>query len=420
MAKYPLSYGYQHIDIEISEDFQPDVILPQDPPADFDPLTRVIEALDHPILDHRLESISPSSSAAIAVNDKTRPVPHLYLLPPLLNKLETLGIPSNRITLLVATGTHKPMRMDEIRQLLPKEICDRYRVISHDCDDQNNLVYMGKTQVGTKVWGNKHFLDADVRIVTGNIEPHHFMGFSGGVKSASIGLTGRETINANHSMLLNPASRTGAFETNPMRMDVEEIGRILGVNFALNAILNNQKKIVNVLAGEPYMVMQEGIQISRRICQIPVAHSYDLVLASVGGAPKDINLYQSQKALTHASLITRDGGTVILVAACPEGVGSALLDRFMEGVHSPDEALAKFQRTGFRVGPHKAFQIAREAKRIHIKLISKLKPEDARKLFMEPYNSLEEAFSTTIKALPDKPKIAILPRSTITIPLLNN
>ena len=188
--------------------------------------------------------------------------------------------------------------------------------------DLRDLVQWVKKR-GTPVWVNRRFVEADLRIVVGNIEPHQFQGFSGGVKSAAIGLAGRETVNHNHAMMTDPLAQLGRYDDNPARQDVEEIGRLIGIHVVLNAILNEKKKIMHVVAGEPAAVMEIGIPLSRKVCQVAIAAPFNLVIASPGGHPKDINVYQTQKALAHANLITRDGGMVILAAACPEGSGSA-------------------------------------------------------------------------------------------------
>ena len=198
----------------------------------------------------------------------------------------------------------------------------------------------------------------------GNVEPHQFQGFSGGVKSAAIGLAGRETINHNHARMIDPRAQLGHYADNPARQDVEEIGAMIGVHLALNAVLNGQKQIVHAVAGEPRAVMEAAIPLSRQVSQAPVAAPFDLVIASAGGHPKDLNLYQAQKALAHAALVTRDGGTVIVVAACPEGTGSRSYEAWMQGVGSHEEVFARFEREPFRVGPHKAFLMSRDAARV--------------------------------------------------------
>ncbi|MGD0707960.1 MAG: nickel-dependent lactate racemase, partial [Anaerolineaceae bacterium] len=312
-------------------------------------------------------------------------------------------------------GTHLPLGFEEFTKILPKELVDQYHIESHNCDEIGNMFYLGTTQRQTPVYVNKRFHDMEYKIVVGNIEPHHFAGFSGGMKTAAIGLTGRQTINANHAMLRDPRATIAEYEKNPLRQDVEEIGEKIGVDLAVNAVLNADKQIVKVFAGNPKEVMLAGIPVSRAVCQKAVSRCYDVVIASVGGHPKDINLYQSQKALTHASLLTKDGGTVILVAACPEGSGSRLYETFMEGVQTPDEVFLKFEQEGFSVGPHKAFQIARELKRIHVILVSQMPDKLVKKLLLTPEHNVLDALKQVSPAL-DSVSIVVMPHATNTIP----
>ncbi len=350
MAAYLLPYGHQTLKIELSDACQVDWIEPRYVAPAEDPLRVVRDAVQNPVDGQSLRLYANARSVVIAINDKTRPVPHEYLLPPLLDELGAIGIPDQAIAFLIATGTHVPMQPDEFHRVLPEEIIQRYQVYSHNCDDPEDLAGLGTTTRGTPVWVNKRFFEADLRIVVGNIEPHHFAGFSGGYKTAAIGLAGRTTINPNHAMLVEPEARIAEFENNPLRQDIEEIGDQIGVHFALNAILNGEKKIVRAVFGSPRAVIAQGIPISQEICQVKMPQSadmkpgsttrrYDLVIASVGGAPKDINFYQSQKALTHASLFTRDGGVIILAAECPEGSGNRAYEEFMQDVSSVESSL---------------------------------------------------------------------------------
>ncbi|MDD5371568.1 MAG: nickel-dependent lactate racemase, partial [Anaerolineaceae bacterium] len=366
----------------------------------------------------RLDSYRGVHTAAIAVNDKTRPVPHQFLLPPLLKQLENIGIAPQDIHLVIATGTHLPIPPEEFSCSLPKEIISRYPVSSHDCDAVDGLIELGTTTMGTPVKINRVFMEADLRIVVGNLEPHHFMGFSGGAKSAAIGLAGRNTINTNHAMLLHENAKTGHYEDNPMRQDVEEIGRMIGLQFAVNAILNQEKEIVRVIAGDPSAVMQTGIPYARGICQAAVLGLYDLVIASAGGHPKDINFYQSQKALTHSSLIVRDQGKVILAAACPEGSGSASYERFMDGLGDWRAVLERFRLMGFQVGPHKALQVARIISRIEAILVSKLPPEQVKHWLLRPALDLNSAIAYALSSLPRDSRIAVMPYAVTTVPIL--
>lgn len=441
MSHYRLPYGKAHLDFDLPEEWAPVLLAPKDVPGAADPAAELERALDAPLGGQTLADLvsgrqssvdSPQSlvggqpsaaggrpTAAIAVNDKTRPVPHHLLLPPLLRKLEAAGLAPEQITLIIATGTHLPMPADEFGLVLPPEITERYPVITHDCDAAD-LVSLGKTQRGVEVLASRAYMAADLRIVVGNIEPHQFMGWSGGVKSAAIGLTARTTINANHALMTEPGAELGHYADNPTRQEVEEIGRMMGVDFALNAILNEHKEIVHALAGDPIQVMREGIPLARGICQVEVSDPFDLLIISPGGHPKDINLYQAQKALGHATLVMKPGGTVILAMACPDGTGSRGYDEFMAdpAMNSYEAVLARYKAQGYRLGPHKAWQIARDASRICLITLTDIPAGEARRLLLNPASSPEEALAIARRSLPAVPRVGIMPIANATIPAL--
>jgi lactate racemase len=418
MTQYSLPYGTGQLSFELPAGLSVDLFSPIDVPPAPNPIQEVENALAHPLGDFDFLNFQSAKSVAIAINDKTRPVPHGQLLPPLLEKLSGMGIPDDAIRFIVATGTHPPLQAEEFSAILPDTILRRYAVESHNSEQADLLTLIGYTQNATPIWINRHFFSADLKIVIGNIEPHHFMGFSGGVKSAAIGLAGRQTITTNHAMLVHPDARTGNYSNNPMRQDIEEMGDKIGVHLAVNAILNSHKLIVRVVAGHPRAVMQAGVPLSEEICQVKVPTKYDLVIASPGGHPKDINFYQSQKGLTHASLIAKDGSTIILAAACPEAVGSPSYEDWMQGVSSHADVFQRFQKEGFQVGPHKAFQVAKIASRINLILVSTMPPELVNRLLIEDATDLQAAINSAVQHLPHGAKIAILPNAVGTIPLL--
>ena len=411
-------YGRSHIPLTLPDDVPMDIIEPPVVPPAPDPLAVVRAALDQPLGDFSLPDFSSSKSVSIAVSDKTRPVPHMYLLPPLLERLEALGIQRQAIKLFIAAGTHPPMKPDEFPSILPEAVIERYAVISHDASDSDNLIYLGNTTQGTPVWANKDYTQADLKIAIGNIEPHQFAGFSGGVKSAAIGLAGTETITCNHALMTHPDAKLGAYETNPVRQDVEEIGQKLDIQFAFNAILNQSKQIVHVLFGNPRAVMQAGIPLSRQVCQVRVPSRYSLIVSSPGGHPKDINLYQSQKGLAHASLVTLSGGTIILTAACPEGTGSLHYEEWMPGKDSYQDVFEKFSTESFRIGPHKAYQIARDASKVNFMLYSEMDQDFAKALLLNPITDLQTALDTALTELKPGERVGFLPHASSTIPYI--
>jgi len=418
LTEYQIPYGHGWLSFNLPEWVNPTLVNPNDIPGAANPYTLVEDALLHPVGEVDLKAFHDVGSVAIAISDKTRPVPHRQVLPPLLEYLKKLGIPEQAFQFYIGTGTHPVMAAGELSAILPVEILSRYKVLCHQCDDQEALTNLGRTSRGTPVWVNKQYAQADLRIVVGMIEPHQFQGFSGGVKGAAIGLAGRLTINHNHSMMSEEGSRLGCYERNPARQDVEEIGEIIGVHFALNVILNYRKEIVRVIAGQPREVMVKGVLISREINQVQVEQLFDLVIASPGGHPKDINVYQAQKALAHATLMTRAGGSVILAAACPEGIGSRGHEEFMSRVNSHQEVIDIFQEEGFQVGAHKALQIAQAANNVRIFLVSDMPSEEVRGLLLTPMEDINQAISKVSADLSPGVRVAVMPRASSTIPQL--
>jgi lactate racemase len=418
MSEFRIPYGKTQLTVRLDGSLKAELIAPARVEPAADPVQAVREALGPAVRSVGMGNFAAARSVAIAINDKTRPVPHEVLLPPLLEALEKLGIPSNAITLVVATGLHAPMPESEFAQILPANILAHYRVVSHDAAATANLVSLGNTRLGTPVQVNGLFAQADLRLVVGNLEPHQFMGFSGGVKTAVIGLGGRDTINKNHALMLDPRSDIARYDDNPARQDVEEAGRMIGVHFALNAVINENKQIVRILAGDPHEVMRQGIPFVLQIYQVPVAAPLDLVITSPGGHPKDINLYQAQKALGHAARVTRQGGTIVLVAACPEGTGSRSYEEWVRGMPSHQAVLERFQREGFRIGPHKAFQIARDAAQRRVLFVTQMPPELVEKLLLKRCASLEEALAFGLKDLPRGARIGVMPWANATIPVI--
>lgn len=424
MQTYSLPYGHTKLSIALPDTLDVTVLEPTPVPATADPITILQTALDTPLgevaLSNLIHAAGGEYQVAIALNDKTRPVPHHLILPPLLQHLAALGVPATAITLIIATGTHIPTPAEEFSQVVPPDVLARHRVISHDCD-VDDLVNCGTTSRGTPVWLNRAFAEADVRIVVGNIEPHHFAGFSGGVKSAAIGLAGRATATANHRYLTDARATLARYDDNPLRQDIEDIGRLVDVHFAFNVVMNRHKKIVAAFAGHPLSVMQAAIPFVRRIYEVPVAKPFDVLITSPGGYPKDINLYQAHKAVTPAFYVTRKGGALILLAACEEGIGHVHYARWMKkhAFTSHDAVLETFKREPFQLGPHKAFLFARQASQLQgLWVVSEIVPDDVKRLLLNPA-TVEQALAATIATLPEGARVGIIPYANATIPVLS-
>jgi len=415
-----LPYGTGCLKADLPTGYDLEYVKPRaQQPAD-DPAAIIRDAVYNPL--GAAKPPRAGQTVAIAINDKTRPVPHEHLLPPVLQGLRHAGVRDEDLLFIIATGTHPRMQPAEYSTILPAEFLNRYRVACHNASDQARLTRLGETARGTPVHINSDYLSADYRIVIGNIEPHQFQGFSGGVKSAAIGLAGTETINFNHAMMRDENARLGEFEQNPARQDVEEIGALIGIDFAVNALLNGDKQIIKAFAGDPVAVMRAGIPEARSLYQAPLDAPFDLMVVSPGGHPKDINIYQAQKGMAHAAAVTNDGGTMILCAACPEGSGSSDYEAWMMNppMRSHETVFERFEREGFRVGRHKAFQVSRDAARMHTMLVSDLDDAFVRALLLHPQPDLQTAIDRALAMLPKSGRIGVMPAANATMAVLKS
>jgi lactate racemase len=423
MQTYTLPFGRETIRLNLETAARITPVLPAPVEVAPDPVAAIATALANPLGDRTLSDLlrrrsGKTPTAAIAINDKTRPVPHDLLLPPLLRALEALGLPPHAITLIIAAGTHIPTRPEDFGGVVPSEILTRYPVVSHDCDAAD-LVTLGSTSRGTPIRMNRRYMEADLRIAVGNVEPHHFAGYSGGVKSAAIGLAGRATIAANHSLLLDPRAVLAVYGENPLRQDIEELGHAAGIDFVLNIVLNDRREVVSAFAGDPRAVMAAAIPEVRRIYEVEVPEPFDVMITCPGGYPKDINLYQAHKSVSCANRVTREGGVIILVAACEDGAGSQGYENFMaRGFPSHEAVMEQFVQEPFQIGPHKAFIFARDAVRLsRIWIVSEMQPERIRRLLLTP-GTLEEAVESAVAPLPATARVGIMPYANATIPRL--
>ena len=393
-----------------------DRLAPTTPARLPDPEHAVRASLAQPLGHFDWTQVGTARSAAIVINDKTRWAPNQLLLPPLMEQLRAIGLTDEHIFILIASGLHDPMPAAEFAQVVPEAILNRYAVYAHDPDGSGALEYVGYTRRGTPVYCNRRLLAADLRIVVGVMEPHQFMGFSGGVKSAAIGLCGRETIRRNHELMRAAAARIGTYEQNPARSEVEEIGRMLAIDLALNIVVDDRRAIVAVYAGDPIAVMRAGIPRVLEVHSAAARSNYDLVITSPGGHPKDSGLYQAQKALTPATLVARAGAPIILVAACPDGSGDRNYEGWVRKRHSHAEVIERFVTEGFEIGPHKAFQFASAAAGRHLILVSDMPPDQTRSFLLSPADSIEAALAIVGYVTRRRLRIALLPYANSTLP----
>lgn len=385
---------------------------------DVDTGEQINAALMDLIGDINLDKLRGAQSVAIAVSDMTRPVPTRLILEKLLPWLARRGISEKQITVLVGGGLHHPATQEEISYILGEKLQKRLRILAHDADDKDSLTFLGTSSMGTPVYVNKYFAEADYKIVTGMVDAHQFMGFTAGVKGAVIGLGGRPTITGNHARLFQPGAELGHIEGNPARMDLEEIGRIIGVDMIVNVVLNSKKKVVKAVAGHPVTAHRAAAEFAKKIMGVPMSPA-DLVIASPGGFPKDINVYQAQKALTPASQLVKPGGTIILVAQCPEGSGEKSFEKEMSLYNSPQDVVTAFKQKEFVIGPHKAYLWTRTFLKAEVVLISdEISPQLAKTLMVRVFKNLQDAVDEIIPHCPANLKVNILPNANSIIPII--
>lgn len=377
------------------------------------------EGIASPYGDKKLSDFSKVKSIAIVTSDNTRVVPNKIIMPLLLDELERVGISTDKVTILIGGGLHPPMSREKITDWLGEDVIKRVKnIYAHDAKNEESLVYLGESSRKTPIYINRHYVEADVRIILGSIDPHQFIGWSGGAKGLVIGLGGEKQIEANHKLLTDPKCELGNIEDNPARLDIDEIGGTVGIDFIINVIVNNKKEVVKVVAGHYLQAHRAGVKIAKELCQVEVGLA-DLVVASQGGSPKDVNLYQSQKALKHASMVVKQGGVVIILAECVEGVGEKLFEDTMALDSTPKDVIKRFSENPFKIGAHKAFLWARSLERAKVILVADgISEEKAEALMVKKAPTLEKALEMAEKCLPKNYKITIMPKASSTIPLV--
>lgn len=408
--EFSLKYGQQYVNIQLDSHHNVDIIAPH--PKYVMPLANI--AINFQPLITVLNTKNKNCSemvVGIAINDKTRPVPYSRLIPPLIDELLKNGIKENNINFFIANGTHVP-DTDLSYLQIDNYFLNNFKFLQHDCNE--NLIYLSETSFGTKILINKSYFESDIKISLGNIEPHHFAGYSGGAKTVAIGLAGKETITHNHSLLMDNNSVALEYDRNKVRMDIEEIGEFAGVDLALNCIQNKDLQILNVFFENPKVVMQEAIPIIDKLYSVSVEKKYDCVIASAGGYPKDINFYQAQKAISNARKLLKLNGNLLLIAECKEGAGSDSYFNYVNKFKLPNEVITNFENKEFVIGHHKAYLMAKVQLKYNVFLYSGLDKQIVKSLMMEPIDDLP-LFINNISTS-KRMSIAIMPNAVTTIP----
>lgn len=373
----------------------------------------VKRAIENPIGSERLRNIvKPGEKIAIITSDITRPMPSKIVLPVVIQELEMAGVSRDDITVVFALGNHRKHTEEEKRYLVGDEIYNSIKCVDSDTGD---CVHLGATKNGTPIDIFRCVAEADRRICLGNIEFHYFAGYSGGAKAIMPGVSTRDAIQANHSQMVRNEARAGALDDNPVRLDIEEVVEYVPIDFIVNVVLDEKKQIIKAVAGHHKYAHREGCEFLDNLYKVEIPEKADIVLTTPGGYPKDINLYQAQKALDNAKHAVKDGGIVILMASCAEGFGEKVFERWIMSADSPDTLINNIQQN-FELGGHKAAAIALVQKKAKIFLVSDMDEELVRKMFMYPFKDVSEAIKAAFEELGHDAKILLMPYGGSTLP----
>ncbi|MDR1586236.1 MAG: nickel-dependent lactate racemase [Treponema sp.] len=365
--------------------------------------------------------LSGCEKLLILVNDATRPTPTETILKSLLPAIKAAGIDWKHCTILVATGAHRKPSEEEYRQILGIYYDSlRNSCIAHDARNDDEMLDFGSTRNGTPILLNKRLFEAGRIIVTGSVEPHYFAGFTGGRKAFLPGIAAYRTIQENHKQALSPAARSLALEGNPVHEDMmDALPLIKAPVFAIMTVLDKDQGVAAATAGDLMGSFLRAVDVAKKIFSVSVPAKADIVV-SVAKFPMDIDLYQSQKAIDNGAAALKDGGTLILVSSCRDGIGDEAYANLLSSASSPADVMAKI-REGYKLGYHKAAKMAAISERAVISAVSELSEERLKSVFIHkeqtPQAALDEAFRRARAGGVAVPRITILPDGCVTVPV---
>jgi nickel-dependent lactate racemase len=421
--KVHLPYGRQGLEVELPE--HAEVLLPKRVPALARPEEGVRQALREPVGSPPLaELVRPAHTVAVVFSDITRPTPNHILLPAILAELAARGVPENNVALVNATGMHRPNTREELIAMLGQDVVDRYRIVQHDARDKRQQVFLSKNERGAEIWVNGDYMEADVRILTGFVEPHIFAGYSGGGKAVLPGIAGAEIIMSNHGgrMLAHPRATWCQTQGNPVFEEVRRVALATQPAFIVNVTLNERKEVTGVFAGKMVQAHDAGIAFAENAYLQPVPRRYDIVVATNMGYPADINLYQSVKGMSVAAQAVKEGGAIVLAAECADGLGQAHYAEMLAWRQTPQELLDMVLEPGFAELEQWAIQCQTMVQvKADLYLYSSLGPEETKETHLKHCRDIGE----TVAALSadfrrrnggKEPAILVLPFGQLAVP----
>ncbi|MBU3144000.1 nickel-dependent lactate racemase [Clostridium sp. CF012] len=374
----------------------------------------VNKALDNPIGSEKLEGLVKGvKNLVLITSDHTRPVPSKVTLPILLKRIRSVN-PDIVITILIATGFHRPTTREEMIDKFGAEIVDNEVIINHVSEDYSSVVRVGTLPSGGELWLNKIAMEAELLISEGFIEPHFFAGFSGGRKSVLPGVASAKTVMANHcsEFIASEYARSGVIENNPIHRDMIYAAKQAKLAFILNVVIDSNKKVINAFAGDSELAHQEGCKFVMELAAVKAVKA-DIVISTNGGYPLDQNIYQSVKGMTAGEATSKDGGVIIMVSACNDGHGGQSFYDNLANASSPREVLGRVLKVGRNdtVPDQWEFQILARILDTHtvILVTDMCDPEMIVKMHMKHAATFEKALQMAFEIKGENAKITVIP-----------
>lgn len=422
MAKLSLKYGSDILQI----DLQAHILTAEGPQKLPDPVDEIRRALASPLGTPPLaEIVAPGEHIVIITSDITRYTGSEIYLPLLIAELNRCGIPDENIEIIIALGIHRKQSAEEHRKILGA-LYGRITVHDHECDDPEQLVDLGQTSSGLPIQINQRVVAADRVIVTGTIGLHYFAGYGGGRKSLVPGVASRTTCMATHFAIFNPPEQGGRnakactanLDGNPVHEAILEAAKMIKPDFLLNTVLTTDKQIARTFCGDLEQAHLAGCELAQTLYTAPLEQAVDLAIVSCGGHPKDINFIQAHKALEYGVQAVHPGGTVILLAACPDGFGNAT---FFDWFNYEDlDVFEKALRSRYEINGQTAWSTLSKARTWRVIMISEFNREQTEKMGMEKADNLDEALQMAYKQLPETLEIVVIPDGGTILPVINN
>jgi len=406
--KFP--YGKKEISLSIPKENVVGMVKGKEikPSMPLDDLLK--NALSHPLGTKKISEMN-GKNVVVVVDDKTRPLPTKKILPHIFNEINE----DKNITILFATGTHAPMKKKDAYAVLGKEIAENYEWVTHDAKNAE-FVELGTSSFGTPIFLNKAFMDADIKILVGDVELHYFAGYGGGRKSVLPGTAAESTVEHNHQMMFHENARFGILDGNPVHEDMEEAASLAKVDFCLNVVQNSEHEIVGAFAGEHKKVLRRGAKMIDEMFKCVVKQKADAVIVAADGYPHDINLYQAMKAIQTVIDVVKENGTIVLIAECKEEHGSEKFYNEMEKYENSSQ-IKKDLMKKFIMGKHKVYYMLNATEKAKIFMTTDMNEEMVSHFRMEKIDG-DEILKEIYKRHGKDAKIILSPHASTTLAYL--